>query len=312
MWEGLRYTPAGTWPPFEFVDAVGLWLYLPVPLLLVAALWRHAWRAAIWLTVATAPVGLEYGPLFVPHPSAATAPSLRVMTANLLWRNQDAAAFASAVVAEGEPDVIALQELGPEMADLLARTPPFNRYQQFLYPEASAAGMGILTRLPVTALRPAEMGPAGCRCQEVTVITGGDSIRVLNAHPLAPVTLTHLGPLHLPAGFDTAAQAPALEALLERIAATDGPLLVVGDLNTSDRQPFYRRLRAELTDAQREAGWGLGLTFPEGAAAWPISFPLVRIDYVLYRGPGWQTRAVRAGVVAGADHRFVVAELARR
>ena len=41
-----------------------------------------------------------------------------------------------------------------------------------------------------------------------------------------------------------------------------GPLLVVGDFNTSDRQPLYRELGRELRDTYREVGWGLGYTFP--------------------------------------------------
>jgi endonuclease/exonuclease/phosphatase (EEP) superfamily protein YafD len=79
--------------------------------------------------------------------------------------------------------------------------------------------------------------------------------------------------------------------------------LLVGDFNVGDRHYLYRRLRAGLGDAHRDAGWGLGLT-------WSLQnrVPFARIDYVLH-DESWGTRSISRQAIPGSDHRALVAEL---
>ena len=79
----------------------------------------------------------------------------------------------------------------------------------------------------------------------------------------------------------------------------------------SDRQPLYGRLRQHLHDAHREAGWGFGYSYPAGTRGWLPLWPLVRIDYVFHDG-AWAAPAAWTKVVAGSDHRAVVADLVLR
>jgi endonuclease/exonuclease/phosphatase (EEP) superfamily protein YafD len=320
-WSLARLTPVASWWPFELLDVFAAWLYLPLPVLAALVGLRRDRRAAAWLGVATLAFGWEFGPLFLPAPRSTPeggAP-LRVMTVNLLGDNTRYAEVAAAL-SEQQPDVIAVQELSPEMARrlrdlLLARYP-----HQALYPRLSSPGIGLFSRYPIRAATAPERGEGTCACQASTLDLAGRAVTVLNVHPPRPSLIAgRLGRLPLPAGFETARQGRSLRALLGKVQAATGPLLVVGDLNTSDRQPNYRRLSGSLRDSHREAGWGFGYTFPSpgvGPMHVPVlghvpAVPLVRIDYV-WHNDRWATRAAWTAYVPGSDHRGVVADLVLR
>ena len=99
------------------------------------------------------------------------------------------------------------------------------------------------------------------------------------------------------------------DQLVERIATVEGPLVVLGDLNTSERQPNFHRLRAYLEDAFAVAGWGMGYTFPANSHlyGWAVP-PMVRIDYVLINR-AWQARAAWSDQLPTSDHGYVVVDL---
>ena len=97
---------------------------------------------------------------------------------------------------------------------------------------------------------------------------------------------------------------------MRRVEASPRPLLVLGDLNVSDRQPYYRWLRQRLHDADRAAGGGLDYTYPSGQYGRAL-VPLVRIDYVLH-DDAWAARNAETVYLPGSDHRAVVADLVLR
>lgn len=85
-------------------------------------------------------------------------------------------------------------------------------------------------------------------------------------------------------------------ALTARLARERGPVVVAGDLNSTDRGRDYRLLAtgAGLTDAMRD-GWA-GST---SVTTWrPF---LLRIDHIL-AGPGWCGDAPRRFALPGSDH----------
>jgi len=103
----------------------------------------------------------------------------------------------------------------------------------------------------------------------------------------------------------------------------DEAVLVVGDLNVTDRSRAYRVLRGSLGDAYRDAGRGMGFTFPNGlrvgdlaphggwAGTLRIPARLLRLDYILHSRELVALRA-RVGCEGGSDHCFVLARLAWR
>jgi vancomycin resistance protein VanJ len=108
------------------------------------------------------------------------------------------------------------------------------------------------------------------------------------------VYVVHLGSARL---NETAARDRDIAALADLVRVDPAQrVLVVGDLNTAVTDRAITPLTEQLRDAQADAGWGYGLT-------WPAAFPLLRPDQMFYRG----LTATEAGVVRtpGSDHRAV-------
>jgi endonuclease/exonuclease/phosphatase (EEP) superfamily protein YafD len=316
IWQMLRYTPVAHWWPFELFDIFGLLVYAPLAPLLVLALLLADRRAGLWLLMPLAFLTWELAPLVLPRSIATSTPPaipvngrpLRIMTANLLVVNPRLPAV-SAVLQVERPDVIALQELSPEMAEHLARELRATYPYQLLEPSESAAGLGILSRYPFRVEVAGGDLPRPCFCQRVVVDVYGRETTLVNVHPSTPdIRAARMGRLPIPTGFDSDRTTRGIQTALADLKQRPGPLLVVGDFNTSDRQPLYRELGRELRDTYREVGWGLGYTFPSVSPRRLPFMPIIRIDYVLH-DPSVIAWAARTGVTPGSDHRYVMADL---
>ncbi len=288
---------------FEFV-----WLLPLIPLLAAAVLVRARAAGVVALLVGL-PFLAYYAPLFVPHAEPAIAADVTVMTYNILVSNTDAAQIAENIRAH-DPDVVALQELTGAMA---ARLQPqlASAYPYRLI--SSAQGLGLYSRYPLRDPSVLTLGPENSYAQRVTVDTPEGPLTVYNAHPRNPDIRwgRWRGRWPYVADFDPTRRDVAVARLADLVAREQGPLIVLGDLNLSEHNAGYARLTASLRDAHREAGYGLGNTFPVApVGSIRLPFPLIRIDYVLYSD---DLRAVTAqtGASGGSDHRPVIARLVR-
>jgi endonuclease/exonuclease/phosphatase (EEP) superfamily protein YafD len=309
---------AAGWP-WQLSQAIGSWFYLPLWLLLVMALLRRNRYAAILLLVPLLLFGFDYGRQYLPRWPRAfagtdAAERLRVMSWNSYHHNENSAAFQQSVL-DLQPDLVAIQEIGTEMAaDLPQMLGEYFPYRE-VYATGGASGMAILSRYPFLTTEPPDIRwrVETCNCQQVTIDVAGQPVTVINMHPWPPrMQFSHWGRFPLMTDYNTANQDPIVQRLLARIDAAESPLLVVGDLNTSERQPNYWRLRVHLRDAFADAGWGLGYTFPSrGRVSGIPLFPFIRIDYVFY-DPAWTALSARTGAIDGSDHRYVVADLVLR
>ncbi|MBI3966264.1 MAG: endonuclease/exonuclease/phosphatase family protein, partial [Chloroflexi bacterium] len=213
------------------------------------------------------------------------------------------------------PDVLALQELHHEQADVLRRRFA-QRYPYFeLDPELDGpGGIGIMSKLPLRDFEPFRLSNAGNFSQRATLEIGGRRVELYNIHLTAPRLRWRGGarlPLKFPTGYDDDARAVEVEALVRRLGAAPRPLLVFGDFNAPDQSPMYLRLSERLVDSHRAVGWGFGNTFPTsmrlGAA--DVPFPILRLDYV-FHSSDIQTAGVHLGAGAGSDHLSLIADLA--
>jgi len=93
------------------------------------------------------------------------------------------------------------------------------------------------------------------------------------------------------------------------LAARDGPFILAGDGNTSVFSAEMKSVEAEVGDAWKEAGYGLGATFPGPWRRMGFFGPFVRIDYILHSKAFAAISAERLTDAIGAGHYPVVAEL---
>lgn len=254
------------------VDSFLPWLGLAV---LPVALYAALARSRSGLLAVAVPV-LVWAALFVPYlvPRAGGTPQLRAVTQNLAAGNPDQARTARQLVTTGA-DLVAVQELeSAAAAGVLDRA-----YRHRL----RVGTVGLWSRYPLRGGTPVDLGFGWNRALRAEAVTRWGTVTVYTVH-LASVR---------PGVY--AARDRTLGRLADRLAADRSPhLLVLGDLNTATTDRALDRLVPPLHDAARDAGGGLGFT-------WPAAFPMTRPDQLLYRG----LTVTGAGTdhTAGSDHR---------
>jgi vancomycin resistance protein VanJ len=301
------------WWPLQVSEIFAVWALAPVPFLLVAGLvWRSRW---LWLSLLVPLIwfGSEYGSLFLPsYPPAARASvegkMLRVMTLNT-WHESDSDGEFAEFVKQQQPDLIALQEVGSyfnlELKDLSDEWP---------YQMHTMAGphdnIVLLSKFPIVS-EESDREWRGCFCAQAVIDWHGRAVRIVVVHIWSPYyDVDTNGLVPQVTDFTAAHQKVTYDALLMRMQASREPLIVLGDFNTTERQPGYAQLYAVgLEDAHAAVGWGLGHTYPAPYSefAWlPVS--LIRIDHIFY-DLSWRAKDVWTQPLMGSDHQSVIADL---
>jgi vancomycin resistance protein VanJ len=308
----VKLVAGGDWLPVELFSSFLPLSLLPALILWPVSLWRRRWRLSALLVTAVIAFVVWYGGNFVPSgvPRSSTAATLRLMTYNL-HAETNAIAPLAAVIRESQADLVALQEVSPELAQVLSRELSDAYPYQALHPASDNAilGQGVLSRYPI---RTDEYWRIALGHQRVEVDLGDESLTLYNTHPVHPFRLRE-GKL-----FDSSGHQQEVDVILSRAKRDTGPVIIAGDFNMSDQSSDYQRIAQDFNDAYRERGWGLGFTFPDFAyaSALPANLPvmslfvrpLARLDYVFHSA---DLQALSAYVVAnsgGSDHRPVLAE----
>jgi vancomycin resistance protein VanJ len=296
----------------DLANVFALCLFAPLVLLVPLAWLIPEWRlrgSAVLVVVAF--FGL-FGARFIPPAVQITGGiPLRLVTFNL-HNSLDQAELADCIAAirAQRADVVALQELSVSAADAIQRELLREYPYQALAPAESLNGMGIISRYTLKALPPTPKLTA----QLALIHVGSVDVTLINVSLASPELKRPRLPLVRRikglSDYRTSKRTKDVQQLLQRIDQVQGPLVVAGDFNLSDREVDYAQFAARLHDAHRETSWGFGHTYPSSLrlAGIPIVLPLTRIDYVWTTGgvvPA-ATRVVCGGV---SDHCMVIAEL---
>jgi vancomycin resistance protein VanJ len=284
------------------VNAFAVYLFAPLPLVaLLAALARRrgAWAALVAVTLLF--LELFGGCLTPPSP---TAHALTVMTYNVLHTSTDGRAIAASVM-RANPDLVAFQELTPLLAEQLAQE------IGALYPYRTPLRAACLADVAVWSHYPLQVEPVdadvACRVRPVLVTLDSGPVRVVDVHAWP---YTGVDRENVERSFRWRQEQIAL--ILDTFSGQPGPLVVLGDLNSTPMHEVHQTLSAHLVDAFVEAGWGLGHTFPAtGGRVWGCPYPsrLVRIDHV-FHSDAWRAEAAWVEEWDGSsDHLPVVARL---
>ncbi len=100
-----------------------------------------------------------------------------------------------------------------------------------------------------------------------------------------------------------------VDQLLEEMENDPLPVLAAGDFNTPSYGMIHQRLAQKHQDAFRQAGRGMGYTFP-GDSTNPLALarPWLRLDYI-FTDPNWEVRRFQTEPERPSHHRAVVATL---
>ena len=268
-----------------------------------AGAWIRLVGAAM-MVVAVVRLGGEW---WSPTPTVATGTNpapieLRVMTWNLAAGSRSAADTVAGISGSGA-DLVALQELTPDVATAIGADPALRaRYPyRILEAQDGTEGLGLLSRLPLVT-GGYSVGPPVLRAG--LLLQDGRSVQVLDAHPIAPDVM-QVGAV--PVGLDTRQRDTELQAIRDAVAALPDPgaALVLGDLNLTPFEPGYGMLTGgspgpALADAHEAVGTGTGFTWRPSSLE-GLKIGLLRIDHVL-SGAWLRPIAVREDCALPGDH----------
>jgi endonuclease/exonuclease/phosphatase (EEP) superfamily protein YafD len=308
------------------------WFFLPLPLWLLTLLIARR-KSALFATGLPWTMFLVlYGELFVPRPAHVAdlvgQPSpdevrLRVMTFNVLAAQRPTAELVR-IVEEADPDVLMTQELIPGIARALEEGTDGRYPYSRLRTTNGWGAQGIWSRYPIGSEERWDGSRRGAQWQHAVLDVEGRPLHLVNLHLSTPgVNWRTPEALPVPVVVGEVSEARQLEVAwlsprLRALADGPDPVVVAGDLNLTDQTPEFRRLLAAgYRDAYRQAGWGIGLTFPAVPRARVVgrtfpAVPLLGIDHVLISSE-LRTRRAQIWPEAGrSDHRPVVVDVVVR
>jgi endonuclease/exonuclease/phosphatase family metal-dependent hydrolase len=264
--------------------------------------------AFVLLTVVFA----RYGPGLITGPRT-DRPAALTVTAWNVEAGENGGGRVLSGLAGVTSDLIGLEELQPAMADAVTNDAEIAAAYPYraLSPDSSVLGVGLLSRYPIleqsyslTSQPRSTSAPPFMRA--LVSVRGGSPVAVFVVHPLPGRFQSLLG---VPVAIDTSDRDAGITTIRDEVntdLARGNPVIVMGDFNTTPREPAYLDLSSGLNDA-RQAGSYPGLTW-----RWDpfksLPFGLLRIDYVLAT-----LEPLNYGVrcTALSDHCLVTAGLAR-
>jgi len=264
---------------------------------LVLCLVLRRWRWAMLAAVCAAVTAWQVVPWYLPseggravgsNPSSST---LRILLANVRTSN-DRYQDVVAMIDQAEPDVVVLQEVDERW--LLGVKPIEADLPHIISaPRADNFGIAVFSRRPLENAHIVYLGPTELESITVEVKVGGERVTLVATHPVPPVTrrLTRL-------------RNEQLDAVAGAVAATPGPILVVGDLNVTMWSMTYRKL-IDITGL-RNARRGFGI-LPSWSMNKPF-FARIPIDHCLHSAD-LGIASCRLGEPIGSDHRPLIVDV---
>ncbi|MFI5695099.1 endonuclease/exonuclease/phosphatase family protein [Kribbella sp. NPDC051586] len=292
------------WAWFLLRDRLGLVtdvlaILLPMLALIVALVVGVLGRrrpGAVAFAVSTLLVGIvgTVGP-WIPHGSGTVDPSraVRFAAANIGAGELEG---ADELIAQ-KADVLVISEIGQPLTERLSEE----------YPEHVAywngPSVGVFSRWPMTVLEPPGPDLPGYMLR---VHAPSGDFDLLAVHVPKPWYSSGGSSYNTPANtipYQTtvANHHRLIEQLALRARRDDHPVVIAGDLNTTDRGRDYRVLADPLHDAMLN-GWGR----PSQIGRWAALF--VRIDH-LFLKPGWCSDDTAWYTVPASDHHGLVATI---
>lgn len=264
-----------------FMNAIGVWWFLPLIALFPLALLFRAREALLILCFLFIPAIYFFGAEFVPRFSptvAEDATRVKVLSFNMLTSNTQYDQIIE-LIDTHRPDIVAIQELSIDAslainAELSAIYP-----HQQLHPWNDPRGMGIWSQHPISEGPWHTINYWERWLHSAIVEIEGKQLFLLNVHLWPTGTLDQKQFAEALRIHET--QVAELHTI---IAAEAKPTLLVGDFNASPTNETYALLDQELDDTWRQVGFGPGFTFPSTSISSSWLPRLLRIDYMWNQG----------------------------
>ncbi len=259
-------------------------------ILLLLFLLMRSWRYVL-LMLATVAVNAWFVlPWYLPVDEAPRSEGrFKLLHANVFAENNDYYALRALVDAE-EPDIVFLQEVGVGWAATLETWGDYPH--RHIVPRYDYFGIAVLSRVPLETLNTVASPPRGFPTLVITTAVGEHPVTLVSTHPMPPMTT---------ANYE--ARNVQLASIAGLVSDVEGPVVLVGDLNTTMWGENYRRLVASTGLRNVREGFGV-------LPSWPtfLPFAMIPIDQCLV-SDGLLASDVRLGPDIGSDHLPLIATL---
>jgi endonuclease/exonuclease/phosphatase (EEP) superfamily protein YafD len=212
------------------------------------------------------------------------------MSFNVHYLNRNYGATLELIVTEG-PDYVVLFEVTPEWCDALEFLTPDYPHQH-LMPDGNQGGIALYSRHKILDLDVYEKG--GLPTIVALVHSPRGSLNLVCTHPASPSSARYLR---------TRNRQLAEAGKLAK--SKSGPVVLIGDLNTTSWSPYFHDLLREsgLRDSRR--GFGVEPSWP----SLPLAVLRIPIDHCLV-SPSVAIIDRRIGRDVGSDHLPVFVDFA--
>lgn len=216
---------------------------------------------------------------------------LRLLAANVLGSNKNYAALNQAVL-EAHADIVVLQELTDEwqkQTEDMDSQYPFHK----VVPKPRGSGMALFSRYPLEEVEVLSLDSSTHIAILAKVNINDTLVSILALHPPTPVRTDKF--LKRNRQFSEAAAI---------FSATQGPGILIGDLNTTMWSPYFTDL--VRNSGLRDARLGFGLK-----PSWPLPLPAILqlpIDHCLVSADVGVEK-IGTGRRTGSDHRPLIVDV---
>lgn len=264
------------------VDIFAPYLFVPLLFLLPLLLWRFTAILRVVFVFGLVFFSLWCPPRFGGPTTDQTvgAQEVRALTWNFRGRNKRDG-YLRGIINLKDPNIVALQEAdanGLDLATDIQQKYPYHLYQQDEVPPGEA----LLSQYPILEhgiLQAADNSRAVWDIPRVMWarldLGKGKTLIVVNAHPISAVQTVY-NCFYCPQRRDN--QIKELQQFLQPLLKRNERLLLLGDMNTSEREMAYQDLATGLQDTQLAVGTGTGYSW--GLRVLNQVWAVLRIDYI--------------------------------
>ncbi|GCE48859.1 endonuclease/exonuclease/phosphatase family metal-dependent hydrolase [Thermosporothrix hazakensis] len=286
------------------------YLFIPFLLLFPFLFFRQTAFLRIVFLLAILVFGLLYSPHLAFGAGAAGEKPITVLTWNFLGNNARSGSLRHVLNTE-QPQIVALQEAdwrGIDMADDVLTRYPYHLYRP---DQGVPPGEVLLSTYPILDYGEVE-APDGSRAiWDIPRILWarldlgqGRTLFVVNAHPISAVNTVY-GCTFCPKRRDS--QIQELQKFIQSHLKQGEHVLLLGDMNTTDREVAYKDLSNGLQDMHRLVGNGSGHSW--GLRQLNRFWALLRIDY-MFASPNIQPLSLKTDCSSrGSDHCVLIGQI---
>ncbi len=234
-------------------------------------------------------------PLWLPGNSTQTndskGSSIRVQMINVLRDNTRKSAVIDAI-RTADPDLFVAVELDDEWLMALKQALADRWPHSIGEARGDAFGIALFSKRPLENATIFESPGSYAPSIRAEVDNNGRKVTIYGTHPFPPIS-----------PFNQKNWIAHMDDLARRIPEESGPVVVIGDFNTTPWSENYRRFRSISGLADSMQGFG-----PQ--ASWPSFVPYagLPIDHVMV-SPGIRTIARKVGPFVGSDHYPITVDL---